>query len=198
MKKIIIFLLFLSSASFAKDIEPVYKKYETTQIDIFKLRLEEIFPKPVAEYLFLKSWCTHWDSEGGYEDKVEGECKTLRSNKKELLEKHQKDKILITLFNKVDLEDNCIDQRCEFIFDDPGHKSKELNIYYEAEAQSLINYYKQDLGKKDPQKSLSNTFGKRGYDFNEVEKNKDRLHSKTLSEYNEMRIELKKRGINPQ
>lgn len=195
-------LLLLCNVSFAKadsTKEPPYKKYNYfSEEDLRTLRLAEMFPKPIADYFNLKFSCTHWNNEGGYEDKINGECKHLKKTKEEILKKHQKENNVIILFKKIDLEDDCIDSECSFVKDDPDHKSKALDTYYEAEAQRVISYYQKDINTQDSQKSLKKTFSIHGDSVSLVSKNVDRLHPRTLKEFKDMVDDLKKRSISLQ
>ncbi len=204
---LISFSIFLATILFA---ERPYKVYETPvyEYQITEPRLKEFFPQDVAEYINQNSNCNHWGGEEPYDEErakqieagVERDCTGLQEKYNSLLSKYSGTPEVLSRMKAIQ------DDPDKYIWDDPHHKSKVLNEYFEAEAQSIVRTVKEVLPEhekivaalnRQETSELKNKLGpithrlkvQQEY-LSNVMKNFDRLHSITQKQIKESEKKL--------
>ena len=149
--------LFLILSLPAAASEAPYKEYKKPIFfaNLFSLRLKEVLPADAAEYIELFRNCQHWHGEPAYnlergeqiKQEVEKNCTDLNNRKTLLDKKYKKESKETENINAIIKEIEAGKNLPSFIFNDQQKKSSALNIYYEAQAQSILRLTPQLIEK---------------------------------------------------
>jgi predicted transcriptional regulator len=125
-----------------------YREYPTPIYDgeLFELRLKEVLPEDASTYIDDFRSCQHWSGEDAYNDEraqqisdgINSSCPGLADKKAVLFSKYPAKSQTSELIRSIIKEIESGEDFPSFVFNDPQRKSKVLDQYYEASAQSII------------------------------------------------------------
>jgi hypothetical protein len=161
IKLLVIITLFLSCQALAEDRPFIQYDFEDTQ-NLHGKRLRELLPQDIAEFIEQYEMCQHWRGEPAFSKEraaqinhgIKQGCTGIEKTQIELESKYKNEPEIISryksIFSEIKNDTNT------FETNDPGRKSKILDVYYEAEAQWIIKSVSEQIpqSKIDYKKSV--------------------------------------------